>query len=170
MSSPGPDAPEPLSPTATAARLAGIGAVVAAVALAFLYTGGWLSPERLTQSRIMARFDAVDGKHPGFRRNHAKGVCVTGWFDSTGNATALSKAAVFKPGHIPVIGRFALAGGMPFVADDPATVRSLALRFLPQDAGEWRTGMINIPVFVVFTICSPPRRPIRQPASQIRTR
>jgi catalase len=61
----------------------------------------------------------------------------------------LSKAAVFKPGRVPVIGRFALAGGMPFQPDAPGTVRSMALRFLPPDGEEWRTGMNNIPVFPV---------------------
>jgi len=48
-----------------------------------------------------------------------------------------------------VVGRFALAGGMPFQTDEPATVRSMALRFLLSGAEEWRTGMNNIPVFPV---------------------
>jgi catalase len=74
---------------------------------------------------------------------------VTGWFESNGNAATLSEAAVFAPGRVPLIGRFALAGGMPFQADAPATVRSMALRFLPPGGGEWRTGMNNIPVFAV---------------------
>jgi catalase len=116
---------------------------------AFAYAGGWLSPARLTQGRMMAAFQDASGTHAGFRRNHAKGVCVTGWFESSGQAAALSKAAVFKPGRVPVVGRFALAGGMPFQTDAPATVRSMALRFLPPSGEEWRTGMNNIPVFAV---------------------
>src|SRR5437879_493963 len=130
-------------------RLGAIGAVMLSVAGAFAYTGGWLSPLRLTQDRMMAAFEDANGTHPGFRRNHAKGVCVTGWFESNGQAAALSKAAVFKPGRVPVVGRFALAGGMPFQTDAPATVRSMALRFLPPRGAEWRTGMNNIPVFPV---------------------
>jgi catalase len=131
------------------ARLGAIGTVILCVAGAFAYVGGWLSPGRLTQDRMMAAFQDVSGSHPGFRRNHAKGVCVTGWFDSNGQAVPLSKAAVFQPGRVPVIGRFALAGGMPFQVDEPATVRSMALRFLPPGSEEWRTGMNNIPVFPV---------------------
>jgi catalase len=130
-------------------RLGAIGAVMLSVAGAFAYTGGWLSPVRLTQDRMLAAFQEANGTHAGFRRNHAKGVCVTGWFESSGQAAALSKAAVFKPGRVPVVGRFALAGGMPFQTDAPATVRSMALRFLPPSGEEWRTGMNNIPVFVV---------------------
>jgi catalase len=94
-------------------RLCGIGAVMLSVAAAFAYSGGWFSPARLTQDRMMAAFHIANGTHAGFRRNHAKGVCVTGWFESSGQAAELSKAAVFKPGRVPVVGRFALAGGMP---------------------------------------------------------
>src|SRR5205807_1320593 len=130
-------------------RLGAIGAVMLSVTGAFAYTGGWLSPVRLTQDRMMAAFQDANGIHAGFRRNHAKGVCVTGWFESSGQAAALSKAAVFRPGRVPVVGRFALAGGMPFQTDAPATVRSMALRFLPPGGEEWRTGMNNIPVFAV---------------------
>jgi catalase len=130
-------------------RLGAIGAVMLSVAGAFGYTGGWLSPVRLTQDRMMAAFQDANGTHIGFRRNHAKGVCVTGVFESSGQAATLSKAAVFKPGPVPVVGRFALAGGMPFQKDAPAKVRSMALRFLPPGGEEWRTGMNNIPVFAL---------------------
>jgi catalase len=130
-------------------RLGAIAAVMLSVGGAFAGVGGWLSPSRLTQDRMMAAFQDASGTHAGFRRNHAKGVCVTGWFESNGQAAVLSKAAVFKSGRIPVIGRFALAGGMPFQTDAPATVRSMALRLLPPGGEEWRTGMNNIPVFPV---------------------
>src|ERR1700737_3901028 len=95
-------------------RLGAIGAVMLSMAGAFAYAGGWLSPARLTQDRMMAAFQDDNGIHAGFRRNHAKGVCVAGWFESSGQAAALSKAAVFRRGRVPVVGRFALAGGMPF--------------------------------------------------------
>jgi catalase len=130
-------------------RLGAISALTLSVAGVFAYVGGWLSPVRLTQDRMMAAFQGANGVHAGFRRNHAKGVCVAGWFESSGQAAALSKAAVFRPGRVPVVGRFALAGGMPFQTDAPATVRSMALRFLLPGGEEWRTGMNNIPVFAV---------------------
>jgi catalase len=56
---------------------------------------------------------------------------------------------VFKRGSVPVIGRFAVAVGRPFVPDDKTEVRSLALSFRPPGAQEWRTGMNDIPVFSV---------------------
>lgn len=136
-----------LTKPAALIRLAGIGAVVLAVAAAFAGTAGWLSPGRLDPARMIDRFEAVNGTHPGFRRNHAKGVCLTGWFDSKGAGARLSTAAVFAPGRVPVIGRFALAGGLPMMADGPNAVRSLALEFQLPGGQQWRTGMNNIPVF-----------------------
>src|SRR5260370_14399293 len=139
----------PVSSAGVLVRLGEIGAVMLSVARAFAYVGGWLSPVRLTQDRMMAAFQDANGTHAGFRRNHAKGACVTGWFESSGQAAELSNAAVFTAGRVPLIGRFSLARGLPFQTDAPATVRSMALRFLLPAAEEWRTGMNNIPVFPV---------------------
>jgi catalase len=141
----------PLRAIALLGRLAIIGIILLVVAGCFAFVGGWLTPGRLTPPRLMTAFQDVNGAHPGFRRNHAKGVCVTGWFESSGAAAALSRADVFKPGRVPVIGRIALAGGMPMQADAPMTVRSMALRFVAPGGSEWRTGMNNIPVFAVNT-------------------
>lgn len=135
----------------TMKRLGLIAVVLALLCGAFAWSAGWLSPHRLTQAGIMEALRTVDGLHPGFRRNHAKGVCVTGWFEGNGRATEFSTASVFRPGRVPVVGRFALAGGMPFQADAPAKVRSMALRIVPPDGQEWRMGINDIPVFVART-------------------
>jgi len=132
-------------------RLALVAAILSVVGAAFLYVAGWLSPSRLTPPKIVDTFERVNGPHPGFRRNHAKGVTLTGYFDANGSGTRLSKASVFRAGRFPVAGRFALAGGMPYAADSAARVRSLALSFSLPNGEEWRTGMNNIPVFVVNT-------------------
>src|SRR5258708_34628376 len=130
-------------------RLAAIGAAVLAVVGCFAFVAGWLSPGRLTQARMIDGFEEVNGVHPGFRRNHAKGVCIAGAFDSNGQGGRLSKTAVFRPGRVPVIGRLSLAGGEPYMADGPAAVRAMGLAFRPPDAEEWRGGTIGTPVFLV---------------------
>lgn len=130
-------------------KLVIIGAAILIVVGCFAFVGGWLSPHRLTQARMIDRFEQVDGVWPGFRRNHAKGVCIAGNFDSNGEGVRLSKAAVFQRGRVPVIGRFSLAGGQPYVADGPAAVRAMGLSFRPPNGEEWRTAMIDIPVFIV---------------------
>jgi catalase len=127
-----------------------VGALVVTAGL-FLYAGGWLTPHKLTPAAIVNTFEYLNGEHPGFRRNHAKGVCVTGYFESNGQGQSVSKAQVFLPGRVDIVGRFALAGGKPYADDTPQTVRSLAILFKQTDGQEWRTAMVNIPVFPVKT-------------------
>ncbi|HEY0702697.1 MAG TPA: catalase family peroxidase [Candidatus Acidoferrales bacterium] len=141
--------PASLLNAASLGRLAAIGVLVVVIGGLFLYAGGWLTPHELTPAGLVNTFEHLNGVHDGFRRNHAKGVGVTGYFESNGQGQALSKAQVFQPGRVPVIGRFALAGGMPFAGDTPQNVRSLALLLKSGDGEEWRTGMINIPIFPV---------------------
>lgn len=143
--------PTPLSGRSKRARLAGIGVVILCAVGAFLYLGGWFSPNELTQGRFANGFQKVFGLWSGFRRNHAKGVCVTGYFDSNGQGTRLSKAVVFETGRVPVIGRFSLGGGNPYQTDAPGTIRGMGLQFRLRDGEEWRTAMINRPVFMFHT-------------------
>jgi catalase len=139
----------PLTVVQRLSRFALIGMALLAAIAAFAYVGGWLSPARLTQTKLVAAIQAGIGDHPGFRRAHAKGMCIAGWFDSSGAAVPWSKAAVFAQGRVPLIGRIALASGLPFQSDASVPVRSMALRFMQSDGAEWRTGMNDIPVFVV---------------------
>ena len=132
--------------------LLGIGAVGAFLAVdagAVAYANKWIGAgSALTPKMFLERFRRVFGVHPGFRRNHAKGVAVTGYFDSNGNGRELSKAAIFARGLTPVIGRFSLTGGHPGMADTPGAARSLALAFAFPEAAQWRTAMLNLPVFL----------------------
>lgn len=132
-------------------RFAAIGAAVFALAGTFAYAAGWLTPARLTTYRIIDQFQADNGSHPGYRRNHAKGLCVEGYFDSNGNAASISRAQVFAPGRTPVIGRFAIPGGNPSAPDASVPVRSFALLFTQHDGEQWRTAMNSTPVFAVHT-------------------
>ena len=140
-----------LGKASTLARSALIGVALAAVVGTFAYFGGWFTPHELTPSRFGDAFERVDGVHSGFRRNHAKGVGVSGFFESNGEGVRLSKAVVFRPGRVPVIGRFSLGGGEPYVADRPDAVRGLGLQFSLPDGELWRTAMINLPVFPFST-------------------
>jgi catalase len=133
------------------ARLAMIVIIVGGLGGLFAYARGWLTPHALTPARMIDTFEQVNGPHPGFRRNHAKGVCFSGYFDSNGQGVAISRAVIFPAGRVPVIGRFALAGGQPYQADAPHTVRSMAVLFKLPNGEQWRTGMNNIPVFPVST-------------------
>ena len=117
----------------------------------FAYAGGWLRPDALTPGRFTDRFEKVYGHHDGFRRNHAKGLSATGTFESNGAGAAICRATVFQPGTVAVIARFSLGGGLPDQADKPDTVRGLGLMFQTSDGQQWRTAMINLPVFTDST-------------------
>src|SRR5215831_11499782 len=75
--------------------LALIAIFVIAVAGAFAYTAGWLSPQRLTPGKLVDAFAPPSGVALGHRRNHAKGICFTGVFEANGAGSALSQASVF---------------------------------------------------------------------------
>jgi catalase len=141
-----PDARPRLGTASTVARLTLMGIALAAIVGAFAYLGGWLTPNALTPARFTDGFEEVSGVHPGFRRNHAKGVGASGFFESNGNGVRLSKAAVFQPGRVPVLGRFSLGGGNPFAPDTESAPRGLAIQFSLPDGEQWRTAMLHLPV------------------------
>jgi catalase len=151
LGAPAEAARQRLDKASTLARLALIGVALAAVIGTFAYLGGWFTPNDLTPARFTDVFERVAGVHSGFRRNHAKGLGVSGFFESNGNGVRLSEAVVFRPGRVPVIGRFSLGGGQPYVADTPDAVRGLGLQFSLPDGELWRTAMVNLPVFPVRT-------------------
>ena len=115
------------------------------------YFRGWYSTDELTPGQFADRFEELNGIHPGFRRNHAKGLGVSGFFESNGDGVRLSRAAIFEPGRARVIGRFSLDGGRPYQPDRPDTRRGLGLEFSPPNGDPWRTAMIDFPLFPVRT-------------------
>ncbi|WNC92751.1 catalase family peroxidase [Paraburkholderia sp. FT54] len=144
-------ADRPTSNASTLRSLVLIAVVVAALVAAFAFTAGWLSPGRVTPAKIVNGLAPPGGAALGFRRNHAKGICFTGSFESNGAATALSKAPMFAPGSYPVTGRFNLATADPKAPDATVQVRGLSLRIVAPDGSEWRTAMIDAPFFPVAT-------------------
>src|SRR6516225_6189353 len=85
-------APPRLGWGSTLARFTLIGVILAAVAATFAYFGGWFTPNALTPARFADGFEQVNGVHHGFRRNHAKGMGVSGFFESNGNGVRTESA------------------------------------------------------------------------------
>lgn len=135
----------------TVIALAAIVVIVGAVTAAFAYTAGWLSPARITPAKIVDNLAAPTGPVPGFRRNHAKGICFTGTFEANGAGSALSRAQMLASGSYPVTGRLNLAGPDPRMQDAAGRVRGLSLRVQTPDRQEWRSAMINAPFFPAAT-------------------
>jgi catalase len=128
--------------------MAAVGGFLAVDLGAVAWAGGWIdTAHRLTPDSFIKAFAWVNGKQSGFRKNHAKGVAVAGYFESSGNGRELSSAAVFRSGRTPVVGRFSLAGGNAHAVDAAATARGLGLAFGFPGSEQWRTAMLNLPVF-----------------------
>lgn len=143
--------PQPLPSRLMFGSLALITVVVAGGAAAFAYTAGWFSPQRLTPDKMVDAFTPPTGAPLGHRRNHAKGICFTGRFESNGGGSALSRAQVFTRGEYPALGRFNLGTADPNAPDATVRVRGMGLRISTPDGQEWRTAMIDPPFFPVST-------------------
>src|SRR5690242_7160591 len=142
--------PRQSSPHSAFGSLILIGVVIGVGAAAFAYTAGWLSPQRLTPDRLVDAF-SPGGEPLGHRRNHAKGICFTGHFEANGAGSALSSAQVFARGQYPALGRFNLATADPNAADATVRVRGMGLSISTPDGQEWRSAMIDAPIFPVST-------------------
>lgn len=133
------------------AALAGIAVIALSGAAAFAWTAGWIGPGRLTSQRFLDTMEAGGPAHPGFRRAHPKGVCVSGHFTGTAEGRALSSAVAFAGEPVAVTGRLSIGGGDPYGNDAAARVRSLALQIGGHDGTQWRMAMNSFPFMAVAT-------------------
>lgn len=131
------------------------GAAVAALPLTLLaglaLAAGWIGPKRVSGGGVADALEYNSGPHAGYRRAHAKGLCVSGVFEANGAGARLSRAAVLAPGRYPVLGRLSTAGGNPFATDGRNVFRALALQITAPDGEIWRMAMDHTPIFPVAT-------------------
>ena len=128
-----------------------IAAVAAGGAAAFAYTGGFLTPRRLTPAKVVDALAPPTGPVLGHRRNHAKGICFLGSFAANGAGSALSHAQVLAKGTYPVVGRFNLGTPDPGTPDGEVRVRGFSVAIMPDGGQQWRVAMIDLPFFPVST-------------------
>ncbi|WP_420934515.1 catalase family peroxidase [Alteromonas sp. A081] len=128
--------------------------ISASIAVGLVLNASTALAEQANLSTTVTAQDFVNlqqGGHPhkGYRRAHAKGVCVTGEFISNGKLAEFTSASLFAQGKTPFIGRFSIAGNDPHGADLKAPVRSLALNFTLSASNQWRIAMNTPPVMAV---------------------
>jgi catalase len=128
-----------------------IAVVIGGGAAAFAYTAGWFSPQRLTPEKMVAALAPPTGVALGHRRNHAKGICFTGVFEANGAGSTVSYAQVFTHGRYPALGRFNLCTADPNAPDATVRIRGMGLQISTPDGQEWRSAMIDPPIFPVST-------------------
>lgn len=102
-------------------------------------------------NRMVDTFEKLGGKHEGFRRSGAKGVCATGSFVGSAEGRALSTASAFSGQPVPVVVRFSVGGGNPKAPDNAKSQRNLALQFELPGGERWQMGNISAPVFGAAT-------------------
>ncbi|MEO6801384.1 MAG: catalase family peroxidase [Rhodanobacter sp.] len=133
--------------------LVAIALIVAAIALVFAWVAGWLTPARVTPQRFTNAIEAGNGQvYRGYRRAHAKGVCVAGYFEGNEQGATLSSARLFAPVQTPFVGRLSIGGGSPYGLDNKARVRSMALELNSDDGQQWRMAMNSFPFFGVSSV------------------
>lgn len=124
--------------------------VIAALIALFMYAAGLFGRSHVTAQQFVD-FQQGGSPHAGFRRAHAKGVCVEGDFVANGSLTDYTRSAIFAEGSTPFMGRFSIGTGNPSAPDLSSGVRSLALTFDAGSNEQWRTAMNTPPVMAVAT-------------------
>jgi catalase len=133
----------------TGAIVAGLGLV--ALGFAALRGAFGSAPDSRPSQIVDTQQGGPDAVHAGFRRAHARGLCVTGRFIGSGAAEPLSTAGLFADGESPLVGRLSIGSGNPTAPEAGAMVRSLALAITQADGQQWRMALNTPPVLPVGT-------------------
>jgi catalase len=131
-------------------RLKWIGTGMAALCLV---TGALAEDTTPPEVGAVDALQAVFGKHPGKRANHAKGIVLDATFTPTAEASSLSKAPMFAGPAVTAIVRFSDPTGNPNIADgDPgANPHGMAVKFTAADQSVVDMAMIAARTFPVAT-------------------
>jgi catalase len=128
-----------------------LAALSALVVLALCGTSVAGLAQQATPADLVDALNGVFGKHAGDRAAHTKGICLTGTFTPSAEASRLSKAAHFAK-EVPIRARFSLGGGNPNAPDNAQdNVRGLAVKFDLGDGASTDIVTISAPVFFAKT-------------------
>jgi catalase len=101
---------------------------------------------KIEANDLVEMFEKLGGKHPGFRKAHAKGLCASGTFMPAPNKH-FSGAVLLSNGELPVSMRFSLGGANPNSDEKSPGTRGMGMQIkLPNGALHTFTGN-NFPVF-----------------------
>lgn len=128
-----------------------IALIVSVLTLLFGWVAGWFDTGGLRPQAMVDTAQASGAQQAGFRRAHAKGICIVGSFTPAPAAARLSVARVFSQPSTPMLGRFSNPGNDPHAPDSKAAVRGMALQLKTDDGQEWRLAMNSFPFFASST-------------------
>ena len=106
-----------------------------------------VAAEPVQPNDFIATFAKIFGEHPGVRKGHAKGFCVSGHFQGDTAAAAYSDGVLFSGQQYPLIGRFSLAGGNPQAAENSRSPRGLGVQIQLPTGSYQQLALLSTPVF-----------------------
>ena len=130
-------------------KLAVVAAPAVLLAGAFYWVAGSQGHPQNDPDTYVNQLVLNNGYSAGYRRNHAKGICASGYFEPSGQATSFSTAKMLSGERSEVIARFSIPGGLGG-ADNAVGFHSLGLQ-LSKGGEQWRMAMLSVPVFVAKT-------------------
>lgn len=123
-----------------------VSACVASV-IALVPAQNALAQEKVQAADLVEIFEKMAGKQPGFRKAHAKGVCVSATF-SPSESKHFKEAKLLTSGTLPVSMRFSLGGGNPAGDDRAPGTRGMGMQInFPDGSMHVFTGN-NFPAFL----------------------
>lgn len=124
--------------------------IIAASICCILTTVHTTAQTKVEANDLVELFEKLGGKHPGFRKAHARGVCGAGVFTpNTSKKTQkhFANAKLLSQGELPVSLRFSLGGGDPSGDERTPGTRGAGIQIsLPDGSKHVFTGN-NFPVF-----------------------
>lgn len=105
-----------------------------------------LAEQKVQANDIVELFEKLNGKQPGHRKVHARGLCATGTF-TPNTAKAFSSAALLSNGELPVTVRFSVGSGNPKADERAPGTRGMGMKIMLPDGGLHMFTGNNFPVF-----------------------
>ena len=104
-------------------------------------------PDTVSSKQLVYSLEQAYGKDVGLRRNHTKGIGVSGFFVGTPEAAEYSRSPLFSGNKIEVVGRFSIAGGDLHASDKEKSPRGLGMQFRLPDGSLQHMTMLHTPMF-----------------------
>jgi catalase len=105
------------------------------------------APESVSANDFVELFGKLGGEFKGQRKAHARGVCATGTFAPSTEATAYSNSPLFNEELVPAQVRFSLGGTDPRADERTPGTRGAGIKLTLADGSIYHITGNNTPVF-----------------------
>ncbi len=106
----------------------------------------YAAPQSASATDFIEVFAKLNGKTPGYRKGHARGVCAAGEFVPSAAARQRFATPLFAVDKAPLIMRFSMGGGNPN-ADERRGARGLGIQFQLDDNQFHHIAGLTVPLF-----------------------